>query len=276
MRRVTNAQKLTRYLEVFISTDEFLREIKKIRSFYKIPENGYEIDQKPKKKFWSLYLFPKKFLNNNGKEYGNNITGHFLGDIIKIFEKYNRDKPFNINRNPWLLLLMKEKILYGNNLEENLEIEIFEDIKNSLQEENLAKVSKSLDYWVTLNNVAQEGKLRDRLNITESLLPEIWRYPIFLKINPAITKNDLLEYINKNWSNIKTEIDHIKANHDWAMLRELGDTRKKIIKASNKNKTTEEVRIELNKDKNDKTIGYEDIHKAKFRDRKRRQKVVST
>ncbi len=284
MRRVTNSQKLIRYLKVLINADDFKDQVDKLRKFYKIPLNGYSLSHRQKRgdfSFSSLFLFPKEFLNNNSKEYNYNNTGHFIEDVIAMFEKFNENRPFNINANPGLLLLIKDRVLYGNNLDERSEQEIFDEIEYFMQENNLIKISKSNDYWFTINLLVQEKKLKHRLEIANSLLPEIKKYPVILKLSSAVTNNDLKEYIKKNRTKIQESINIFKhKNDDWINLRELGDKRKNILKNINKDTkvSIEDVRKKLNTDRKvgDSVIGYEYIYQVKSRERKRRQKVVPT
>jgi len=268
-------KKLFIYLEDFLNSDYFAEEILRIREKYKIPKNGYDFNNEKtldEYKLGGYLFFPKEITQHPSKEWRN--IENFYADVNNIFRNTSWHIPVSWT-NLSLLSITKDKILYGNKLNKDIEKQYLESLKEELKDENLIKLSDSMNGWPEICMMINSSK-QERESIADSFIPDMKKYPVILKISPYASQGDIEKFIKNNWKKIKEkqEIFSSKKPTKLGKIRQRKEKVKKLHKLiwENKNLKIQDLVRKVNNETN-YTLGYSDVTKILSQERKRRKQV---
>jgi hypothetical protein len=249
------AKKYSIYLNDFIYSNYFETEKKRLRKKYDIPELGlpFKKEDEIKLKKEGLFYLPRSIKAADEEKV-------FLGLNRDIAEVIKTKLPTN---DLWLIFYMKILVLHTDIKEKVLN----EFLKNIIHPDLcfLSNSKLELDSYVP----ALE-KFFMKPFITH-LREELALYPLSIKFNPNITQNQLIDFIKKNWSRIRTLSSEYPQNIALkkAKTRILFKRNKEILKY--KNLTARQIKEKLKKSW--PNLSTWDIRKAKSLERKRRTQV---
>lgn len=275
MRKTTQEKKLALYIKTFLDSNYFQNKVLEIRKKYNIPLRGYDfkfngnIDEY---KFRCLYEYPEEIKKPNQLIWTN--PTQFLNDINEILIKTEWHIPVSYNNFP-LLSILKDRVIYGENVNNEFEQFFVRELEEEFKETGLLKTSNYLDNWPDLCNLVLEKNQKERALIVDRLLKEMLRYPIFIKISPYVSRRDVEGYIAKNWKRISKNQEIFK-NKDTKIgrIRET-NSKNKLVKNlvwKNKELSLKEIASIINRE-TESVVNYSDVAKIKSIEKKRRKEV---
>ncbi len=177
-RKSQSHQKLLNFLDEFLDSEYFQDEVKRLRTKLNIPAQGLTINKELEddlNKIYPVYNYFKLPKELEGK--GRNILKELNLAIGKISKKITISD-LNIR------YFIRTYILYGR--------KIF-NIINHLTESDLAQIE---DFYQLLQEYPDE--------FTVDRIRGLFKYyPVVIKLHPAITQRDLIDYIKVQWPQIE-------------------------------------------------------------------------
>jgi len=244
--------KLKEYFEEIIKSEKFQQKIQELRNKYSIPRNGFALNKKEYKKY-SIFSIPDEWM------YKNNLTKlNELGEeVSKLVEEYD------LYELEWYLVfwhyLIYNKILI---LDQNYSSFL---------------LSFNFDLCLVRDELGWNKVLQDHLDIAKEIIDEeLKKFPIAIKISPYATERDILDFIKKNFNQIKSfQKRYQKPNIKIGKFRqknELIQKRNEFI-WKHRNLSIKKIMYLVNEKFKGKTLGYADIEKILILEHKRRKEL---
>ena len=175
--------KLKTYFEEIIKSEKFQQKIQELRNRYSIPRNGFTLNREEYKKY-SIFSIPDKWMYKNNRTKLNEIEKE-VSKLVETYDLYELE---------WFLVfwhyLIYNKILI---LDQNFPPPLF------LYDFDLCLIRDELEWNNLLNNSQYNPD-----TIKEIINGELKNFPIAIKISPYATERDILDFIKKNFKQIKS------------------------------------------------------------------------
>lgn len=180
-------RKLLNYLDNYIDSDNFQDEVKDLREKFKIPQEGYELAEEQRKKLilegtcgdgdiCGAFYLPKKWgVKKTSIIRDLNLS---LRALTEKFPLVDMD-----------IMLVFKIYLFHN-------IKLYKLLEGGLDEVDLCRIADIKGDLEEFEFLAPSKEVVDIFKRTYS------SYPIVIKLHPAVTQRDLVDYIRSNWPKI--------------------------------------------------------------------------
>jgi len=224
---------------------------------------------------------------------GSKKIKNFLKDLIKN-EKFVREikRYIKINTTPLekvddFLLEKKDNLIINICLKYNINynefnkiVETFEKLRPEEEASDINNLIFSNDICLVSNNYINVNDLSERdkqyyeifgLGSINEIVNK-YAYPIKIEIRTLASKNDVIDFIDKKWSNIENLIKW--RNTKKINIRERKNEEIYNLIYNNRELKTKDLNQKL-KERLGITLAYYEINKIKFEEKKRRKKDIS-